>query len=198
MRYLSFALNLQNELRVNLSSLEATANRKDKGETFRESQEAYGCRTGILRFENRSGTSSAPFVGKRLRKLPVIADDHKVVGTITDRDICMAAATKHRPPGEITVGEVIDGNVYTCRLDTDLDEAMLTMKQEQVRRLPVVDADGKLQGVLSLADIILSAEPHSAKAVKLSAASIMETLKAICSPRAVSVPEPQKVQGNGA
>ncbi len=130
--------------------------------------------------------------------LPVIADDHKVVGMITDRDICMAAATKHRPPGEITVGEVIDGSVYTCRLDTDLDEAMLTMKQKQVRRLPVVDADGKLQGVLSLADIILSAEPHSAKAVKLSAASIMETLKAICSPRAASVPEPQKVQGKGA
>lgn len=130
--------------------------------------------------------------------VPVLAHDHKVVGMITDRDICMAAATKHRPPGEITVAEVIDGNVHTCRLDTDLGEAMRTMKQAQVRRLPVVDADGKLQGILSLADIILSAEPHSAKAVKLSAGPIMETLKAICSPRTVSAAEPQKGQGKGA
>jgi CBS domain-containing protein len=130
--------------------------------------------------------------------VPVVAHDHKVIGMITDRDICMAAATKHRPPGEITVAEVIDGNVYKCQLDTDLGEAMLIMKQEQVRRLPVVDADGKLQGVLSLADIILSAEPHSAKAVKLSAGPIMEMLKAICSPRIVSAAEPQRVQGKGA
>jgi len=130
--------------------------------------------------------------------LPVIAHDDQVVGMITDRDICIAAATKHRPPGEITVGEVINGNIYTCRLDTELGDAMRTMKQEQVRRLPVVDANGKLQGILSLAQIILSAEPDSAKGLKLQAGPVMETLKAICSPRAVSATEPQRVQGKGA
>ena len=67
--------------------------------------------------------------------LPIIADGQKVVGVITDRDICMSAATKHRDPTNIRVKEVMSGKVYGCSCDTDIHEALKIMQQKQVRRL---------------------------------------------------------------
>ena len=91
--------------------------------------------------------------------LPVVADDAKVVGMITDRDICMAAATKHRDPANIRVKEVISGKVYGCSPDTDIHEALKIMQQKQVRRLPIISAeDGKLAGILSMNDVALRAK----------------------------------------
>jgi CBS domain-containing protein len=78
--------------------------------------------------------------------LPVVNFEGKVVGMITDRDICMATATKNRPPSEITVFETITGQVYTCRPDEDVHNAMEMMAKHQVRRLPVVDDEGHLIG----------------------------------------------------
>ena len=69
--------------------------------------------------------------------MPVVAG-RKVVGMITDRDICMAAATKHRDPANIRVKEVISGQVYGCSCDTDIHEALKIMQQKQVRRLPII------------------------------------------------------------
>ena len=71
---------------------------------------------------------------------------------ITDRDICMAAATKHRDPANIRVKEVISGQVYGCSCDTDIHEALKIMQQKQVRRLPIIRPiinaeDGRLQGI---------------------------------------------------
>ena len=61
--------------------------------------------------------------------MPVVAG-RKVVGMITDRDICMAAATKHRDPANIRVKEVISGQVYGCSCDTDIHEALKIMQQK--------------------------------------------------------------------
>ena len=90
--------------------------------------------------------------------MPVVAG-RKVVGMITDRDICMAAATKHRDPANIRVKEVISGQVYGCSCDTDIHEALKIMQQKQVRRLPIISAeDGRLQGILSMNDVALKAQ----------------------------------------
>ena len=87
--------------------------------------------------------------------MPVVAG-RKVVGMITDRDICMAAATKHRDPANIRVKEVISGQVYGCSCDTDIHEALKIMQQKQVRRLPIISPeDGRLQGILSMNDLAL-------------------------------------------
>jgi len=117
--------------------------------------------------------------------LPVVGDGQKVVGVITDRDICMAAATKHRDPANIRVKEVISGNLYGCSPDTDIREALKIMQQKQVRRLPIVSAeDGRLCSVLSLNDIALKAQ--DAKGAELSAQDVQNTLKAICAHRRVT------------
>ena len=71
--------------------------------------------------------------------MPVVTAG-KVIGMITDRDICMAAATKHRDPANIRVKEVISDEVYGCSADTDINEALKIMRKRQVRRLPIISA----------------------------------------------------------
>jgi CBS domain-containing protein len=123
--------------------------------------------------------------------LPVVADGGKVVGMITDRDICMAAATKHRDPGTIRVEEVTTGEVYGCSPDTEIHEALKIMQQRKVRRLPVINADdGKLAGILSLNDIALKAQADARR--ELTAQDVENTLKAICAHPVFTLATPVK------
>ena len=120
--------------------------------------------------------------------MPVVAG-RKVVGMITDRDICMAAATKHRDPANIRVKEVISGEVYGCSCDTDIHEALKMMQQKQVRRLPIISPeDGGLQGILSMNDLALKATTERNSA--FSAEDVENTLRAICTHRAAAPTKP--------
>ena len=113
--------------------------------------------------------------------LPVVGVEDKVVGIITDRDICFGAATKSRLPSEIAVGEVITGEVFSCGPEDDIHEALKTMRRERVRRLPVVGDGGRLRGVLSMNDVVLKAHGgEGKKGRELSYADVVETYKAIC------------------
>jgi hypothetical protein len=73
---------------------------------------------------------------------------------ITDRDICVALATRGQTADRIAVHDVIAGRAYTCLVDDDAIVALKTMKSQRVRRLPVVDAEGRLKGILSLNDVM--------------------------------------------
>jgi CBS domain-containing protein len=86
--------------------------------------------------------------------LPVVNVSDKVVGLITDRDICMGAASKHRDPSTIAVAEIITGDTDACDPNTDVRDALKTMKEKRVRRLAVIDAEGNLQGILSMSDAV--------------------------------------------
>lgn len=111
--------------------------------------------------------------------LPVVDDDGKVVGLISDRDICIAVITKNKLASEIAVGEVISGNaVFSCAADEDINQALRAMRQHQVRRLPVTGADETLEGILSINDVVLAAENEQGQGVSFEDA--MMTLKAIC------------------
>jgi len=123
--------------------------------------------------------------------LPVVDDARKVVGVITDRDICMAAAMRPQPISEISVSEVISGKVYACTPETEIHEALKTMGQEKVHRLPVISAEGELQGILSMNDLALEAKATNDKKTHgLSYADVVETYKAICAHRTL----PQAVE----
>ncbi len=115
--------------------------------------------------------------------LPVVDEQRRVVGVITDRDICMSAVTKLRPMSEIRVHEVITGRAYCCKPGDDVRDALKTMRTNQVRRLPVVEDGNKLVGVLSVTDLILRArEPKGGKPSELSYEDVMLALKAISAP----------------
>ena len=116
--------------------------------------------------------------------LPVVDREGKVIGLITDRDICMAVATKHRLASDITAWETISGKVHGCSPQDDLKEALAAMAKFRVRRLPVVDENGLLRGMLSLNDLVLQAEPIvGRKAADLSYDDVMKAMKAICGHR---------------
>src|SRR5512140_1269573 len=88
--------------------------------------------------------------------VPVI-DGSKVVGMITDRDICMAAMMQGKAPAQLKVEQVMSREVFFCAPDDSVDQASKVMQQRQVRRLPVLDGSGKLVGIVSLNDFALRA-----------------------------------------
>jgi CBS domain-containing protein len=122
--------------------------------------------------------------------LPVVQDGGRVVGLITDRDICMAAAMKGRTLANIAVEEVISGNVYSCRPIDNLVAALEIMRDRKVRRLPVVSEEGLLEGMISMNDIVLQARPTSGKKTELSYGEAIKTYQAIS---AHDAPTPQQV-----
>lgn len=93
-------------------------------------------------------------------QLPVVGDDGKVVSVITDRDICIALGTRNQRASELTVSDVIYRAAVLCHAGDDLRSALKIMAAERVRRLPVVDHEGALVGILSLDDVTLQARHH--------------------------------------
>ena len=112
--------------------------------------------------------------------IPVIDEEQKIIGMITDRDICMAAAMTGKDLSNISVNEVISGAVFGCKSEDDIHQALLTMRENQLRRLPVLDDEGKLQGILSLNDVVLKADQLQDKRAASLAVDVLETLRAIC------------------
>jgi CBS domain-containing protein len=107
--------------------------------------------------------------------LPVVNLQQNVVGVITDRDMCIAMATRNRLPDQVIVQEFSSMVPYSCQPDDDVRAAMETMADKKVRRLPVIDPDGKLEGILSLDDIILHADSQARGS--LSPEYILSTLR---------------------
>ncbi len=113
--------------------------------------------------------------------MPIIKDGRKVVGIITDRDICMATAMRDRNPSGISVEEVMTGTVYAAAPEEAIEQALKTMREHKIRRLPVLNPQGELEGILSMNDIALRAkERNGKKAPQIDYADVVKTFKAIC------------------
>ena len=112
--------------------------------------------------------------------LPILKDSRKVVGIITDRDICMATAIRNRPESTISVEEVMSRKVYSVAPNDDIHKALEIMREHKVRRLPVLDKSGELKGVVSMNDIVLRAEEANGKKPSLTYHDVVKTYQAIC------------------
>jgi CBS-domain-containing membrane protein len=112
--------------------------------------------------------------------LPIINDGRKVVGMITDRDICMASAMRDRNPSAISVEEVMNATVYAAESEEDIEQALQTMREHRVRRLPVLNLEGELEGILSMNDIVLKAKQRDGKKPQIDYADVVKTYQAIC------------------
>lgn len=93
--------------------------------------------------------------------LPVVDAAMKVCGVVTDRDICVALGTRNQVAGDVRVEEIVQRRVFAGNAEDDVHIALQTMREGHVRRLPVIDREGKLAGVVSMDDILLHAEPNS-------------------------------------
>ena len=113
--------------------------------------------------------------------LPVVQKG-RTLGMITDRDICLALAERNRLPSDLQVEEAMSRALYACAKEDGVEKALATMRGKQVRRLPVVDGNGALRGIVSLNDVALHAvEKGDGRAIPYKEA--MKTLKAICGHR---------------
>jgi CBS domain-containing protein len=115
--------------------------------------------------------------------VPVVGDDGRVVGMVTDRDICMAAYTHGQPLWQILVSSAMARQVHGVQENDLLEAAEGLMRRVRVRRLPVLDGDGRLKGILTMNDLARHAHRSGGrKANGLSSDSVVQTLAAICEP----------------
>lgn len=124
--------------------------------------------------------------------VPVLDGQHQhVVGIVTDRDVCMATYTQGKPPHQILVREAMAHEVYSCLPDDNLAEVEEIMRRRRVRRVPVVDLNGRLVGLISLNDLAReSARQQTRERKDLTALDVSSTLAAICQPRHPAVLPP--------
>jgi CBS domain-containing protein len=84
--------------------------------------------------------------------IPVV-EGERLVGTVTDRDIALRVVAEGKTAESTTVGEIASREIVTIDPQQDLDEALRLMARHQVRRLPVVEGDGTLVGIVAQADV---------------------------------------------
>lgn len=120
--------------------------------------------------------------------LPVVGNDGRVFGVVTDRDVCIALGTRNRLPGEVKVSDVkTSEKLFYCCPDDDIHVALQAMQIGKVRRLPVIAHDGALAGIVSMDDILLKTGPlHAGEQPELSSDEVVKTYRAITEPQVVA------------
>jgi CBS domain-containing protein len=117
--------------------------------------------------------------------VPVIDNDRRIIGMLTDRDICMAAYIQGVALGGSPVTSAMSKQVFACAPDDEVAVAEKLMRDRQVRRLPVLDGQGRLAGIISLNDIARQGahEAELKKAREVTDAEIAQLLASACAPR---------------
>ena len=116
--------------------------------------------------------------------VPVLDGRNRLVGVVTDRDVCMAAFMKGAPLHALDVASAMAKKVFTCKPQDAVETAERLMQTYQVRRLPVVDGEDNLVGVLSLADVARALRGAAdARTADPLVGELARTLSAISEPR---------------
>jgi len=116
----------------------------------------------------------------------VLKPGGRVTAMLTDRDICMAALRSNRPLTELRVEQAMSRQLFCCGPDDDVACVQDAMSLHQVRRLPVVDADQRILGVISLDDIARAAQRQANYlAPSIPTSGVGRTLGEICRPHLV-------------
>jgi CBS domain-containing protein len=111
-----------------------------------------------------SATSAARIMkDKNVGIVPVIESeaDHKLIGLVTDRDLCLGVIATNVHPDSVQVRQCMTTNIVAVRPDDDVQKAVELMSENQVRRIPVLNEDGLLEGMVATADIMHRANVSS-------------------------------------
>jgi len=117
--------------------------------------------------------------------VPVVDKDGHVIGMLTDRDICMAAYLQGVALRDSLATSAMSRQVFSCAPEDNVAVAEELMRGKQVRRLPVIDAQGHMAGIISLNDIAreVAREAGLTKAREVSDSEIAGVLASVCVPR---------------
>jgi CBS-domain-containing membrane protein len=112
--------------------------------------------------------------------VPVVDAEDKVVGIVTDRDVCMSASFSGRALRELRAAGCMAGAVVTCRASDTPQGVAKLMGAKRIRRVPVVDDGGRLVGLVSVGDLVCGAASAPAREQKAIQAAVVEALTSIC------------------
>ena len=124
--------------------------------------------------------------------IPVINDEGRLAGVVTDRDICMAAYTQGKTLREIPVTIAMAKQVIAVYANDSVESAEELMSANQIRRLPVLDADSRPIGLLSLNDLARAAGRSKRS---LAEHEVVRTMASVCQPRAHTTTSPSARSG---
>ncbi|HYV25684.1 MAG TPA: CBS domain-containing protein [Pyrinomonadaceae bacterium] len=101
---------------------------------------------------------------EHLGSIPVISDDRSrsLIGIISDSDLATKVVAESRDPNHTQIFDVMTRTVVACRGTDDVTSAIKAMREHQIRRVPVVDYDGHVIGVISQGDVSLRVQPREA------------------------------------
>ena len=117
---------------------------------------------------------------KEIGVVPIVDEAHRVIGILTDRDVCKAIATTDCRACEMPAMTLASKPVISCSPDEELESALRTMRQHHIRRLAVLDDRRALVGILSIDDVVLRAEEAmEASQSAVSFSDAVQTLKVI-------------------
>lgn len=112
----------------------------------------------------------------------VVDAKRRPVGIVTDRDICMAALTQGVALEDSRVSTAMNRHVLTCQRDTPIRDVARLMRDAQIRRVPVVDGEGCVVGIVTLGDIAHRADSHRMRNI-VESPGVARTLAAITEKR---------------
>jgi CBS domain-containing protein len=112
--------------------------------------------------------------------LPVTDGKGHLAGILTDRDVCLAVA-RDRDASKTLVREVMTVRVVSCGVDDYIERALVEMKENRVRRIPVVDTRGMVKGLISIDDVIRTSGVATGR---VAAEAVVDVLRHICTPEA--------------
>jgi CBS domain-containing protein len=115
--------------------------------------------------------------------LPVVDADGKLVGMITDRDICMAAHLRGAPLWAVPVSEAMAKVVFSCRPEQKIEDVLALCAEKRIRRVPVVDGDSRLVGLTTLSMLAQAVDGEGKNKPGISAKDICRPLTTITSRR---------------
>ena len=121
--------------------------------------------------------------------VPVVdnLESHKIVGVVTDRDLCMNIVAEGRDPNGVQVQACMTTTIVSCSLNDSVEKVTELMKANQVRRILVVDGERRLEGIVSMADLVGRAE-IATKETHDTLKKVSEPTSAPSKPRAKSRP----------
>ena len=107
-----------------------------------------------------------------------------VIGMITDRDICMATWNREQAPIALEISDAMSRELFFCSPDDNVADVEELMREKQIRRVPVLDEERKLVGILSIADMLTESQRGGTLAANgLGSGEVAATLANICQPR---------------
>ena len=114
--------------------------------------------------QDTTQTAAQSMQTKDIGAVPVVdsQETKKLVGIVTDRDLALKVVAKGLDPRQTRVETVMTRHVVMCKLDDDLQRALDSMSERQLRRIPVVDAQGRLAGIIAQADVATRLEEPEA------------------------------------